>query len=228
MAKRDGGFEGGERVPLSGDAIDLGSGDGGATGGEQPVAGEAGIMGGGDRGIGSDAGGSEGNPAKRGRGRPRGSGGKSGNPGNSASGGEAGDIRPSQRNGGGGNASRGRKTKEEKTAHNLSRDFENLSKAVFRGLGMEHLAFRKDEIDNVASAWQRFSEAWFPDAEESILPPKATASFALLVAVWSMAKPRYDYMMAVKQHQQPAPEMPQPMQQPDQPTNISDLFNPLD
>jgi hypothetical protein len=49
-------------------------------------------------------------------------------------------------------------------------------------------------LNDVADAWTSFAEAWFPNAEETVLPPKFTSSMALMAVVAAMIKPRMDFL----------------------------------
>jgi len=76
-------------------------------------------------------------------------------------------------------------------------------KALGRAIGaseaqIAEMQFRDDELFEVAEAWAEFSAIWFPDAEETILPPKWTSAFALIAAFYALGQPRVALLAAIK------------------------------
>src|SRR6516165_2690926 len=146
--------------------------------------------------------------------------------------GEAGDIRPSQRSGSepGGTAPKRSKGKKAAASHSITKSVKNVSRLVFKALGraigaseaqIAEMQFRDDELFEVAEAWAEFSAIWFPDAEETILPPKWTSAFALIAAFYALGQPRVALLAAIKSgaapEHEPAPVTKSaPYQQPAQ------------
>jgi len=103
---------------------------------------------------------------------------------------EEANIPPSQRG--------KKKPAAPQTPGNLLGDIERISRLVFNKLGHPELTFEREELEEIAGAYKNFAAAWFPNADDFVLPPKLTSAVALISVMYAAVDSRIALFNGIK------------------------------
>lgn len=102
-----------------------------------------------------------------------------------------------------------------------------ISGAIFRAVGAPELSIGEDEAGEIVSAVEAFAEAWFPDSDGLILPPRLTSAAALAAVLYSALQPRVAALRGKSRQIAAKRDSPAPAEQQSAPLFDTTLLQPL-